>query len=42
MMGFTQDGQIRPALIEDRDRRFGIVTRERRAQRADIPDPAGR
>ena len=39
MMGFTQDGQIRPVLIEERDRKFGISTQERRAQRADIPDP---
>jgi Protein of unknown function (DUF1264) len=38
MMGFTRDGQIRPALIEGRDRRFEISTQERRAQRTDIPE----
>jgi hypothetical protein len=39
MMGFTRDGQIRRDLVADRDRRFGISTDERRAQRADIPAP---
>jgi hypothetical protein len=39
MMGFTEDGQIQPGLVADRDRRFGISTDERRRQRADIPAP---
>lgn len=37
MMGFTADGQLNPALLADRDRRFDINTREIRRERADIP-----
>ena len=40
MMGFTQDGQIKPELLADRDKRFGISTEARRADRARIPRPA--
>jgi hypothetical protein len=39
MMGFTADGQLRPELIADRDRRFGIDTQQKRQNRADIPAP---
>lgn len=39
MMGFTADGQIKPALVEARDRRFDVATNDLRRQRADIPDP---
>jgi hypothetical protein len=39
MMGFTADGQIKAALVEDRDRRFGISTQEKRTNRSDIPEP---
>lgn len=39
MMGFTADGQLRPELAADRDRRFGISTQEKRENRADIPAP---
>ena len=39
MMGYTEDGQADLALVEDRDRRLGISTAERRAKRADIPMP---
>ena len=38
-MGFTGDGQLQPSLLDERDRRAGIDSRERRAQRADIPMP---
>jgi hypothetical protein len=39
MMGFTADGQLRPELVTERDRRFGIDTAEKRRNRADIPSP---
>lgn len=39
MMGFTEDGQINAALVEDRDRRFGIDYKRKRASRSDIPTP---
>ncbi|WP_266367287.1 OBAP family protein [Tellurirhabdus rosea] len=39
MMGFTKDGQIKPGLVQDRDRRFGVSTPEKREQRRDIPNP---
>ncbi|HEY0157072.1 MAG TPA: OBAP family protein [Thermoanaerobaculia bacterium] len=39
MMGFTADGQLRPELLSERDRRFGIDTAEKREQRADIAAP---
>ena len=39
MMGFTADGQAGAAMIEDRDRRLGLSSTERRRQRADIPTP---
>jgi len=37
MMGFTQDGQLNPALLTDRDRRFGVDTSAIRQQRKDLP-----
>ncbi|MDZ7320535.1 OBAP family protein [Kosakonia sacchari] len=37
MMGFTQDGQLNPALLADRDRRFGVNTSAIRQQRKDLP-----
>ncbi|WP_436874292.1 OBAP family protein [Kosakonia sacchari] len=37
MMGFTQDGQLDPALLADRDRRFGVSTPAIRQQRVDLP-----
>lgn len=40
MMGFTKDGQMRPELAAERDRRFDISTEKRRASRADLPEPA--
>ena len=39
MMGFTQDGQVRQSLLEDRDRRFDISTQGEKKNRADIPTP---
>src|SRR5204863_204582 len=39
MMAFTADGQLRCGLLEDRDRRFGISTAERRRERRDIAAP---
>lgn len=39
MMGFTTDGQVDPALVADRDRRFGIDSQARKKAREDIPTP---
>ena len=39
MMGFTEDGQADEAMIEDRDRRLGVSTSQKRENRADIPTP---
>jgi hypothetical protein len=40
MMGFTADGQIDPALVQERDRRFEIDSQQKRRDRADIQAPA--
>jgi hypothetical protein len=40
MMGFTADGQIDEALVAARDRRFGISSAQKKADRADIETPA--
>jgi len=39
MMGFTEDGQVKQSLINDRDRRFNINTTEKKEDRADIAKP---
>jgi hypothetical protein len=39
MMGFTKDGQLDPALLSARDKRFNVSTAEKRKNRADIPPP---
>lgn len=43
MMGFTKEGQLHPELLADRDKRFGISTENKKANRRDIalpkPDP---
>jgi len=39
MMGFTADGQGKPDLLEERDKRFGISTENKAKERADIPMP---
>ncbi|WP_336829262.1 OBAP family protein [Sphingobacterium multivorum] len=38
MMGFTKDGQLKPGLIEDRDKRFHISTAEKKESRKSIPN----
>ena len=40
MMGFTKDGQLNPNMLRDRDKRFGVLTADKRKNRADIPTPA--
>ncbi len=40
MMGFTADGQLDPARVAERDRRFGVDAERKRESRADIPRPA--
>lgn len=40
MMGFTADGQANAAMVEERDRRFGVRSAEKRRQREDIAAPA--
>ena len=39
MMGFTQDGQVQPQLIAERDKRFNISTADKKKNREDIPVP---
>ena len=39
MAGFTADGQLDPALLQERDRRFGVVTEDERKLREDIATP---
>ncbi|HKQ12466.1 MAG TPA: OBAP family protein [Steroidobacteraceae bacterium] len=39
MMGFTADGQSDPSLVESRDRRFGIDSKAKAADRTDIQAP---
>ncbi|AEI50790.1 OBAP family protein [Runella slithyformis] len=39
MMGFTKDGQLRKALVEERDKRFNVSTEKKRKDREDIPLP---
>ena len=38
MMGFTADGQVRPELVEQRDRALGVSTAAKQAARADIAE----
>ncbi|HEX9776755.1 MAG TPA: OBAP family protein [Geopsychrobacteraceae bacterium] len=38
MMGFTADGQVRPELVEQRDRTLGVSTAAKQAARADIAE----
>ena len=40
MMGFTTDGQADPDMIAARDKRFGIDSPKKKADRASIPAPA--
>jgi len=39
MMGFTKDGQLKPELLAERDKRFDISTAEKKKNREDIPMP---
>ncbi len=39
MMGFTKDNQVDRRMLADRDRRFGVSTRDQRRNRADIAAP---
>jgi hypothetical protein len=39
MMGFTQDGQVNEAALEERDQRLNVSHEERRRKRYDIPVP---
>jgi hypothetical protein len=39
MMGFTNDGQLQPELLQQRDKRFGISTQGKKKNREDIPMP---
>lgn len=39
MMGFTKDGQLKPALLNARDGRFNISTDDKKQNRIDIPLP---
>lgn len=40
MMAFTGDGQLKPALLQERDKRFSVNSLEKRKNRADIqPQP---
>lgn len=40
MMGFTADGQADPKMVNERDQRFGIDSKQKRLDRADIETPA--
>jgi hypothetical protein len=40
MMGFTNDGQLDPELLSDRDKRFDINSEEIKQKRNDIPMPS--
>ena len=39
MMGFLKDGQLNKQMEQDRDRRFGVSTADKKKNRADIPAP---
>ena len=39
MMGFTKDGQLKPELNAERDRRFDVSTAAKKKNREDIPMP---
>jgi hypothetical protein len=39
MMGFTKDGQLRQELLEQRDKRFGTSTADKKKNRDDIRSP---
>jgi hypothetical protein len=39
MMGMTKDGQLKPELLAERDKRFDISTADKKKNREDIPMP---
>ncbi|HYI96020.1 MAG TPA: DUF1264 domain-containing protein [Bryobacteraceae bacterium] len=39
MMGFTEEGQINPQLVTERDKRFNISSEDNKKKRADIQTP---
>jgi len=39
MMGFTKEGQLKPELLADRDKRFNVSSEEKKKNRANIPTP---
>ena len=39
MMGFTKEGQLKPALLSARDKRFNVSSAEKKKNREDIPVP---
>ncbi len=39
MMGFTADGQVKPQMVSDRDKRFSVNSEENRNARSDIVAP---
>lgn len=39
MMGMTRSGQVDEALLAKRDQEFGVSTKDKAAQRSDIPEP---
>jgi len=40
MMGFTADGQVKPSMVQERDRRMEVSSSERRLARSAIAAPA--
>lgn len=39
MMAFTQDGQLKPELLRQRDRKLNVSTQAKAQARQDIPAP---
>jgi hypothetical protein len=39
MMGFTKEGQLKPELLQARDKRFNVSSAEKKKNREDIPMP---
>jgi hypothetical protein len=39
MMGFTKEGQLKPGLLQARDKRFNVSSAEKKKNREDIPMP---
>ncbi len=39
MMSFTEDGQVKPEILGDRDAKYGIRSSDKRHEREDLPVP---